>query len=221
MKRMEPGGRMSQGNPVGGLLIKAFLAGILVICLGAVAGCGQKGSEPEAPLAGQDTETSPEAKTAASLRAGSVSLDGLLETLQETQSEIVKLKADASPELKEGLIEIEEMMASAADAAAEFKVEPPTEQQVKADFATFDDQRLKAITELNDALVDLRSAQGTAASIAEEFEKYGPLADLLGLAVSDLEDAIKAFGGTPQEDQEAEPEPGIESGDPNGGGSPE
>lgn len=210
---------MSQENQVGRLLIKAFLAGFLVIGLGSLPGCGPKGSEPEAPLAGQDTETTPEAKTAASLRAGAVSLDGLLETLQETQTEIVKLKAEASPVLKEGLIEIEEMMASAADAAAEFKVEPPTEEEVKADFAAFDDQRLKAITELNDALVDLRSAQGTAVSIAEEEEKFGPLADLLGLAVTDLEDAIKAFGGTPEEDQEAEPSP--EEGDPEPAASPE
>lgn len=211
---------MSQGNQVGGLLIKAFLAGFLLMALGSLPGCGPKGGETDAPLAGQDTETTAEAKTAASLRAGAVSLDGLLETLQETQSEIDKLKPQASPVIKEGLIEIEEMMASAADAAAEFKVEPPTQEQVKADFAGFDEQRLKAITELNDALVDLRSAKGTAESIAEEDEKYGPLADLLGLAVTDLEDAIKAFGGTPEEEQEAEPEPSPEEGGP-AVGSPE
>lgn len=206
MKRMEPAGGMSQGQKVSQTLIKAFLAGALAVSLSSMSGCKPKEAEPEAPLAGQDTETTPEAKTAAALRAGAVSLGGLLETLEEVQTALDKVREGATPELKDGLDEIEEMMASAADAAAEYKTDAPDAAAVKADFAKFDDQRLKAITELNDALVDLRSARGTAESIAEELETVRSLADILGLAVTDLEDAIKAFGGTPEEEPESSPD---------------
>lgn len=196
--RMESKSSRSQGRgPVSITLL------LVSLCLGLVlaAGCGPKQAPAEAELAGQDTETSPEAKTAAALRSGSVSLKGLLETLEETQTSITELKSGgATAAFLEGLTEIEGLMGSAADASAEYSGAPPTAEEVKAEFGKFDDLRLKAITELNDALIDLRGARATAESMAENEPRLTSLSDLLALAVSDLEEAIKAFGGTPEEE---------------------
>lgn len=196
--RMESKSSRSQGQ--GPVSIGLLIAGL---CLGLVllAGCGPKQPASEPELAGQDTETTPEAKTAAALRSGSVSLKGLLETLEETQTAITDLKSGgATAAFLEGLAEIEDFMGSAADASAEYSGAPPTAEEVKAEFGKFDDLRLKAITELNDALVDLRGARATAESMAENEPRLTSLSDLLALAVSDLEEAIKAFGGTPEEE---------------------
>ncbi len=179
--------------------------GLLIagLCLGLVlaTGCRPKQAPAEAELAGQDTETTPEAKTAASLRAGSVSLEGLLETLEETQTAILNLKSGgATAEFLEGLAEVEDLMGSAADASAEYSGNAPTAEDVRGELAKYDELRLKAITELNDALIDLRGAKATAESMAESEPRLTSLSDLLALAVSDLQDAIKAFGGTPEEE---------------------
>lgn len=179
--------------------------GLLMVglCLSLVfaAGCRPKQAPAEAELAGQDTETSPEAKTAAAMRSGAVSLEGLLETLEEIQTTITGLKSGgATAQFLEGLAEVEDLMGSAADASAEYSGTPPTADEVKAEFSKFDEQRLKAITELNDALIDLRGAKATAESMAESEPRMTSLSDLLSLAVSDLEEAIKAFGGTPEEE---------------------
>lgn len=179
--------------------------GLLMVglCLSLVfaAGCRPKQAPGETELAGQDTETSPEAKTAAALRSGSVSLEGVLETLEEIQTTITGLKSGgATAEFLEGLAEVEDLMGSAADASAEYSGKPPTADEVKAEFSKYDELRLKAITELNDALVDLRGARTTAESMAESEPRLTSLSDLLSLAVSDLEEAIKAFGGTPEEE---------------------
>lgn len=198
VNRMESKSSRSQGRgPVSISLL------VFALCLGLifVAGCGPKQPQGEVELAGQDTETSPEAKTAAALRSGSVSLKGLLETLEEIQTAITELKSGGTTAgFLEGLTEIEDLMGSAADASAEYSGAAPTADDVKAEFAKYDELRLNAITELNDALVDLRAAKATAESMAESEPRLTSLSDLLSLGVTDLEEAIKAFGGTPEEE---------------------
>lgn len=162
------------------------------------AGCGSREPAPPGRAASDKTEApaTPEAQLAEQLRSGSVQLSALLETIQEADAEAAALHAKAKPSEKEALTELRDFLASTADAAAEYAAQPPTEAEVTAAFAKFDEQRLTAITELNDALVDLSSARGTAEALAEADAAYDGLASLLELAGQDLEEGISALGGT-------------------------
>ena len=77
--------------------------------------------------------------------------------------------------------------------------EAPTLEAFESRFGEFDDRRLAAIVSVNDAMHELRDAQGTLASLAETAKgmasELDRLAQRLLAAESDLLSALEAFGG--------------------------
>jgi hypothetical protein len=183
------------------LLVPALLAGILLSGLGCQGGGGTASQKGETAT----DSTDPASLLLDQLRGGSVQAQGGVETLSEADELLKSLLKEAQGDEKTALQEVEDLLVSGADACAEYGTPPPTLDEVRADFARHDEQRLAAITALNDALMDLKSAHGAAASLAEADDRYSRLEQILQLGVTDLEDAIAGYGGKVEEGADEPP----------------
>lgn len=159
----------------------------------ALIGCGKPAAEaPTAP---------PEAKAYEDYRAGLFSLQAAQESLAEALNASKHLMGDVAQgsEVSAGLEDIVYTVDSAGNTIADHVVEPPTEGDFNASFARHDDARLKSIEALNDALVDLRAANGVAREMASRIAgmqgALQNLADLMDVAEEDLLSALRSFGG--------------------------
>jgi hypothetical protein len=66
---------------------------------------------------------------------------------------------------------------------------------VAADFSKWDDDRKTRIQTANDAYYELKEALGLVESQEGNYVGLAPLADVLSLAMKDVEDGITALGG--------------------------
>lgn len=164
----------------------------------AVAGCGSPEAAQEPPAATQQSRT---AAAHEQYRAGVFSLSIAQESLA-TALEAVQALRDQMPagtEVREGLSAVAESVDGAGANIADVPTEAPTLDQFEARFSEYDDRRLAAITAVNDALHELRDAQGTLADLAESAKgmvgELDRLSQRLDGAEADLQSALEAFGG--------------------------
>ena len=168
----------------------ALAAGLFV----ALLGCGPR--TPESPAA-----PPPEAKAYEDYRAGLYSLNAAQQSLAEALSASQKLHAGLpqGSEVEAGLQDIVYGVDSAGNTIADHAVDPPTQAEFDTDFSRHDDARLKAIEAINDALHDLREANGVAGDMAGRISGMQSvlqdLSDLMDVAEQDLLSALRSLGG--------------------------
>jgi len=102
--------------------------------------------------------------------------------------------------LRDGLLDVVDMIDACGESLADYSEEPPAADKIKADFAVFDDRRLKAIEAANDSLMDLREALGIIDGMIDDFHgselvKADDLRGLLRSAMDDVEGTVTGYGG--------------------------
>ena len=177
--------------------VKIVAASTLLLL--ALAGCSAPGDASEPAVASQDV--SPGAALYKSLRAGSFNLGAAQESLREAfgQAESLRDAQLAGSDLRNALAELADLLDSAGATLVDHALPPPPQSEVDADFAHFDEARLKAIEATNDALHDLREARGIAEGLYEEVPglrtPLDHLASLHSVAEEDLLSALESLGG--------------------------
>lgn len=159
----------------------------------ALIGCGKQA----APVAAAP----PEAQAYENYRSGLFSLQAAQESLAEALSASQQQMNGVAQgsEVHAGLEDIVYSVDSAGNTISDHVSEPPTEADFNGNFGRYDDARLKAIEALNDALQDLRAANGVAREMASRIAGMQGglqnLADLMDVAEEDLLTSLRSFGG--------------------------
>jgi predicted DNA-binding transcriptional regulator YafY len=129
------------------------------------------------------------------LRSGSVQLAAAAETVQEALDRAQETKEAVVGEELEALLAAIELLDSAGLGLAQAAAEAPTQSQVAADFAHWDDDRKSRIVAANDAYYELKEALGLIESQEPNYAGLAPVADVVSLAMGDVRDGIVALGG--------------------------
>lgn len=199
---------------------------VILAALLALAGCGGPAPAPEAPsspvsanAAGQDKPDQKEAKPSEDtlpsdaqepkdaagklreqMRSGSVQIDGVLSTLADAKDALDKQIPGLKAEVKDGADEAAASLDAAGASLAELTGESPTVEEIRKDLAKAEKIRKASADNAAEALIDLRSAANILTGLAEDNAKLKEAAGLAATAVAELEDAIKALGGTVPEE---------------------
>lgn len=131
------------------------------------------------------------------LRAGSFQIGAVLTSLEDAVTHAKGADPGKAKESKAALAGLLDLLDSAGAGLAKYADDPPSQAEVTRKFAAYDERRLKGIEASNDALHDLREAQGVAEELAADSGSK-PLEEVVGLldlAVEDLQAAIRALGG--------------------------
>jgi hypothetical protein len=164
-----------------------------------VYGCGKgPNAEIEAPSPPTTFAVgpkNPEAALLEQLRSGSVQLAAAAETVQEALDKAKATKDAVVGAELEALLAAIDLIDSAGQGLALAAAEPPHEAQVAAAFAKWDDDRKTRIQAANDAYYELKEALGLIESQEPNYAGLAPVADIVSLAMKDVEDGIKALGG--------------------------
>lgn len=188
----------------------AFI-GVLFAAL-LISGCG---TDPQfgggASRIGQNEPTAAELLQE-KLSSGAYQANAAADTIETTVSALDDLEKLASGPLNEGVRETKDLTISAGKTLSELTAEPPLVSAVEADFSAYDEQRLSAIKEANDALQDLREAHGILESLIGEAPSAARAAideslSFLAACMDDTIGAIEQFGGQVEEEPEAFAEP--------------
>ncbi|MCB8933209.1 MAG: hypothetical protein H6534_07180 [Chthonomonadaceae bacterium] len=165
--------------------------------LALVAGCASPAKPPPAaPTAQNPTEAAHE-----QYRAGVYSLSVAQESLATALDAVSTLRDQmpAGTEARESLSGVADSVDGAGANIANVSTEAPSLEAFESRFAEYDDRRLAAITAINDALHELRDAQGALADLAQSAKgmaaELDRLSQRLDGAESDLLSALEAFGG--------------------------
>lgn len=187
--------------------MKLVLLALATVALGLGLAC-----RPQEPsVAVQPTaETSygrepdnPDAALEEQLRQGAVQMTAAGDSIQSALDEAKRVASKLSGDAKEAAQDVVDFLDSAGASVADASADAPDEDAVKKDFAAADDERKRRIGIGNDAYRDLEQALGTVNDLRELLEGLGTLHDLVTLAVDDLGDAIEAFGGIVETEQES------------------
>jgi hypothetical protein len=111
-------------------------------------------------------------------------------------------------EARESALTIVDLVDAAGRTTSDLASEPPPVEEVKKDFASFDDERKRRITEGNDAYMDLQEAVGIARGLEQDFVEFKSVGDVIEVAMKDLSDAITTLGGQVEEPGAGDPAPG-------------
>ena len=135
------------------------------------------------------------------VHSGLVQLSGSLSSLDDAYKEGLSLQQILKGEERDAARDINDLIDSAAKGLAEFDDEPPEFDTFEQEMAKFDQMRVSAIEALNDSLIDLREAMGTAQAMMEQAsendkDRFQRLRDLIEVAAGDVADTVEAFGGT-------------------------
>ncbi len=170
--------------------------------------CGCRGRSPsdvyKPPVEGSSKPApqDPDQALAEQLRSGTVQMaaasDSIQDALKEAKRAVASLKGDLKDAAQEVVDYIDDAGATVADACAD----PPALDDVKKDFAAADDVRKHRIAAGNDAYTGLQEAAGSVSDLQDQVEGLSTLSDLLKIAISDVSDAIQAYGGTVQSDDD-------------------
>lgn len=143
------------------------------------------------------------------LRQGSVQMAAASDTIESallTAKKVAKSLKGESQQVSQDIVDLlDDAGASVADASSD----APAIEEVKKDFAKYDDDRKVRIESGNDAYKSLESALGTLEGLEVEVEGLDTLRENISLAMEDLTDAVEALGGK----VESQTEPDIN--DPN------
>lgn len=200
----------SRCQQVRSLTVKNVL-GCLVLgaVISSIWGCGPKKSdtvyEPPSETSYSAEPTNPDEAVATQLREGSVQMaaasDSLASALQEAKRVSSSLKGDAH----EAAQDIVDFLDDAGESIAEAAADPPSEAEVKKDFASADDLRKKRIQDGNEAYKSIEQALGTLEGLRAGIDGLQTLGDLITLTLDDLGDAIEALGGKVESEEEPDP----------------
>ena len=177
--------------------------GLLIVGLIAVSACNRS---PEASAAGTNGggavvhDKAPEVVVFEQLRSGIYQLDVATDAMERATNRLRPFAAGKPEETRGALQAVVDYLDSAAGTVVELN-DVPTQEEVRADFKTFDERRLQAIEEAEDARRDVEQA----ASVMDDLLASNPPADakatlqeiddLLEEAIDALEGSIEAFGG--------------------------
>lgn len=178
---------------------------LLLTLLVAGLGCGSGSSNP--PAASTATPAKPETLLHQQLRSGLVQLEGTLETIELALDEAKARLKQATGADRERLQELVDRIDDCGATLAEHLGDPPTESEVAASFARYDEQRLRMIDDVNDSVVAMNEAAGLCLGEGEEpLPALAKLHELVTTAIEDLRGTLDALGGkevAPAEDPEA------------------
>lgn len=184
-------------------VLAKLACGLLV--LGAIA-CSQKKDDtvlqPPSDTSFNAEPANPDEALATQLSEGSVQMAGASESLQSALKEAKRVAASLKGEAHEGAQDIVDFLDDAGEAVAEAAADPPTKEDIKKDFAASDDSRKKRIQDGNDAYRSMEQSLGTLESLRSGVDGLETLGDLITLAMDDLGDAIEAYGGVIESEQE-------------------
>lgn len=170
----------------------------------SLTACNKTSPDPEGDTkvgpatASVQKPSSPEEAVHEQLRAGRFQLEGSLDSIEAALNAAKALDKEAKGETKETLDDVVDRINSVGDVLANQKVETPSLAEVKKNFGTQDDARLKAIDDVNDSLTELRETQKIIDALAESApdpKAYDDLSALLDTAIEDTHGTLEAFGG--------------------------
>ena len=130
----------------------------------------------------------------------------LLSALVEARKAVKAL----SGEIKLAAQDVVDLLDDAGESVADASGDPPTEEDIKKNFAASDDERKSRIASGNDAFRSLETALGTLEGLESQVTGLATLKETLSLAMEDLTDAVEAYGG--KVESELEPDPGLAPG---------
>ncbi len=169
---------------------------VSVASLSVGCGCGSKPEERPARAVVKINPDKPEDTLFEQMRAGAFQFTGVIETLDAAVGKLKDVKPGSDAALKAGLEELTEAIDAAGAALADYTDEPDRARLAKK-FPEYDERRIRAIGDANDALHNLDEAAGIATTLASDknLDELNDVADLLDLAIEDIKDAIASLGG--------------------------
>ncbi len=176
--------------------MRALILGAAALVV--LAGCGPKdvpspdSAPPEAAGAPSGT---PAEKLQENIRAGNVQLSLVLNSLTELSNKLNEESAGAQGELAEGLTEVLDYVDSTGETLTEAMFEPPTPEEIEAEWVKYDDMRLSLITAVNDAYLSLNSVQNILTTLVEQKPSLSVSVEMTETLLADLESAIQSLGG--------------------------
>lgn len=175
------------------LIVTSF--GIVLGVLGCNRAANPPVYQPPVETSYSAEPTNPDEALATQLREGSVQMSASLESLESALQEAKRVSKHLSGEGKEAMLDIVDLLNDAGSTIGDASGEPPTLEAIRADFATNDDLRKKAISDGNEAYRSLEQAMGTLQSLETGVEGLDTLGNLITLTMDDLGDGIEAYGG--------------------------
>lgn len=124
------------------------------------------------------------------------------ESLQSTLHEAKRVLASLSGPTKEAAQDIVDLLDDAGESIAESAADPPGQEEVKKNFASSDDQRKVRISLGNEGYKSLEQSLGTLQGLQKDVDGLSTLANLITLSMDDLGDAIEAYGGQVETEQD-------------------
>ena len=136
------------------------------------------------------------------LRQGSVQMAAASDSVESALAEAKKAVKQLSGDAKTAAQDVVDLLDDAGATITEASADPPTEADVKKNFSAADDDRKKRIAAGNDAYRSIETALGTLEGLQQQVTGLTSLKDTITLAIDDLGDAIEAYGGKVESEQE-------------------
>ncbi len=173
---------------------------VWVVALITLGGCQPGGptsgyQPPSGPGPAAAPPADPDGAVSEQLRAGAVQLAAAGATIQDALASVRSLASRARGDVKTALEGAADYVDSAGSTAADAASDPPSDDEVRADFQRADDDRKRRIEAGEDAYRDLSEARGILDALSEQGPQYGACRELIEVAMDDVEEAVTAFGG--------------------------
>jgi|GEM_PF-1842856 len=123
---------------------------------------------------------------------GSYQVEAASANLADLHDDLSEAAKQSKGEQRESLLDVGDAVGSVGQQIAEF-ANAPSKEEILKDFASADEDRLRAIKEINEALVETHEAMDLAKELPADVAEA--VTSNLDEAGHSLEDAIKAFGG--------------------------
>lgn len=191
----------------------------VVACLAALAlvGC-HSGKQTVASAATPSTATlspsapaDPNEALRSELSSGIYQLGATLDSVQAALEQAKTIDKDAKADFKQAMDDIVDRLNSCGSTLADYNDEPPSLETVAKDFKKYDDQRLKAIDDVNDTVTELKEIKGMVSGVAGTSDatedQLTKLAALVDQALEDASGTLDALGGKVQLPTPEAPDP--------------
>jgi uncharacterized phage infection (PIP) family protein YhgE len=123
---------------------------------------------------------------------GSYQVETASANLTDLHDDLSQAAKQSTGEQRESLLDVGDAVSSVGQQIAEF-ANAPSEAEIDKDFASADEDRLRAIKQINEALTETHEAVDLAKELPPDVAEA--VTANLDEAARSLEDAIKAFGG--------------------------
>lgn len=129
------------------------------------------------------------------------------ETVETALNEAKRTAKALAGEAKLAAQDVVDLLDDAGASVADASSDPPQLEDVKKDFAAVDDDRKKRIESGNDAYRSIEIALGTLEGLEQGVDGLQALNETLALALNDVADAIEAYGGKVESDEQTSEAP--------------